>query len=138
MKFPNQDTHKINLYRELRKDENMINACIPMVAAKFKEAVLDKGRCCWDTLSIHELLKMLQDHQHKFFIRGMNNRRDAADLVAISMMILSKCEEGEFKYDGIPLPTMSHPMPCPYGLDDASEKFDEECDSILRKLYTRE
>lgn len=135
MEFPNQQSNKVNLYQELLKDEQMIHSCIPMVKAKFREAVIDKGRCCWETLSVHELLKMLQDHQHKFFIRGMNNKRDAADLVGISMMILSKCEEGEFKYlQGIPLPQMPQPMPCPYGSDNASEKFDEECDAILRKI----
>jgi len=135
MEFPNQKSNPVNLYRELRKDEVIIDYCAKEVKAKFREAVIDKGRCCWETLSIHELLKMLQDHQHKFFIRGMNNKRDAADLVAISMMILSKSEEGQFKYlDGIPLPQMSQPMPCPYGLDNASEKFDEECDAILRQL----
>lgn len=135
MEFPKQQNNKVNLYQELLKDERMIHSCIPMVKAKFREAVIDKGRCCWETISIHELLKMLQDHQHKFFIRGMNNRRDAADLVGISMMILSKCEEGEFKYlNGIPLPQMPQPMPCPYGSDNASEKFDEECDAILRQL----
>lgn len=135
MEFPKQQNNKVNLYQELLKDERMVHGCIPMVKAKFREAVIDKGRCCWETLSIHELLKMLQDHQHKFFIRGMNNQRDAADLVGISMMILSKCEEGEFKYlDGIPLPQMPQPMPCPYGSDNASEKFDEECDAILRQL----
>lgn len=65
----------------------------------------------------------------------MNNKRDAADLVGISMMILSKCEEGEFKYlDGIPMPQISHPISCQYGLDNASEKFDEECDAFLRKI----
>lgn len=138
MEFPNQQSNKVNLYQELLKDERMIHSCIPMVKAKFREAVIDKGRCCWETLSIHELLKMLQDHQHKFFIRGMNNRRDAADLVGISMMILSKCEEGEFKYlDGIPLPQMPQPMPCPYGSDNASEKFDEECDAILRQIGSK-
>lgn len=135
MEFPNQQSNKVNLYRELLKDERMVHGCIPMVKAKFREAVIDKGRCCWETLSIHELLKMLQDHQHKFFLIGMNNQRDAADLVGISMMILSKCEEGEFKYlNGIPLPQMPQPMPCPYGSDNASEKFDEECDAILRQL----
>jgi hypothetical protein len=139
MEFPNQQSNKVNLYRELRKDEKMIDACVPLVKAKFREAVSDKGRCCWETLSVHELLKMLQDHQHKFFLRGMNNQRDAADLVGISMMILSKCEQGEFKYlNGIPFPQMPQPMPCPYGSDNASEKFDEECDALLRKLYRGE
>lgn len=133
--FPNQQDNKVNLYQELLKDERMIHGCIPMIKAKFREAVIDKGRCCWETLSIHELLKMLQDHQHKFFIKGMNNKRDAADLVGISMMILSKCTDGEFKYlQGIPLPSQSFQTPCPYGLDNASEKFDEECDAILRQL----
>lgn len=139
MNFPTQQSNQVNLYRELLKDEKMIDACVPLLKAKFREAVLDKGRCSWETLSIHELLKMLQDHQHKFFIRGMNNRRDVADLVGISMMILSKCTEGEFKHlDGIPLPTQSFQTPCPYGLDNASEKFDEECDAFLRKMYRGE
>lgn len=136
MEFPNQQSNKVNLYQELRKDEVIIDYCVKEVKAKFREAVLDKGRCCWETLSIHELLKMLQEHQHKFFTRGMNNRRDAADLVGISMMILSKCEEGAFKYlDGIPLPPHSFQTSCPYGFDNAAEKFDEECDAFLRKAY---
>lgn len=139
MNFPTQQSNQVNLYRELLKDEKMIDACVPLVKAKFREAVLDKGRCSWETLSIHELLKMLQDHQHKFFIRGMNNRRDVADLVGISMMILSKCTEGEFKHlDGIPLPPQFFQTSCPYGMDNAAEKFDEECDAFLRKLYRRE
>jgi len=136
MEFPNQQSNQVNLYRELRKDEKMIDACVPLVKAKFREAVLDKGRCCWETLSVHELLKMLQDHQHKFFTRGMNNRRDAADLVGISMMILSKCEEGEFKYlDGIQLPPQPFQTSCPYGMDNSDEKLDEEFDAFIRKVY---
>lgn len=139
MEFPNQQNHKVNIYKELLKDEAVIDTAAHMVKAKFREAVIDKGRCCWETLSIHEMLKMLQDHQHKFFLRGMNNQRDAADLVGISMMILSKCEEGEFKYlNGIPLPQMPQPIPCPYGSDNAYEKFDEECDAILRQINNGE
>lgn len=136
MEFPNQQSNKVNLYRELRKDETVIDTASYIVKAKFREAVLDKGRCCWETLSVHELLKMLQDHQHKFFIRGMNNRRDAADLVGISMMILSKCEEGEFKYiDGIQLPPQPFQTSCPYGMDNSDEKLDEEFDAFIRKVY---
>lgn len=135
MEFPNQQTNKINLYKELLKDEAVIDTAAHIVKAKFREAVIDKGRCCWETCSKGHLLEMLEDHVQKFKDRGMNNQRDAADLVGISMMLLSKCEEGEFKYlKGIPLPQMSHPMPCPYGLDNASEKFDEEYDAFLRQI----
>lgn len=138
-KFPTQQNNKVNLYRELLKDEAVINTAAHIVKAKFREAVIDKGRCCWETCSKEHLLEMLEDHVEKFKDRGMNNRRDAADLVGISMMLLSKCEEGEFKYlDGIPLPPQSFQTPCPYGNDNASEKFDEECDAFLRKVYLGE
>lgn len=136
MEFPNQQSNKVNIYRELRKDEVIIDYCVKEVKAKFREAVIDKGRCCWDTLDVVDLIEMLRDHQVKFIVRGSNNRRDAADLVGISMMILSKCTEGEFKYlDGIPLPPQSFQTSCPYGLDNSAEKFDEECDAFLRKIY---
>lgn len=138
MEFPKQQNNKVNLYQELIKDERMVHGCIPMVKAKFREAVIDKGRCCWETCAKEDLLAMLEEHVQKFKDRGTNNKRDAAHLVGISMMILSKCEEGEFKYlDGIPLPPQSFQTPCPYGFDNASEKFDEECDAILRQIGSK-
>lgn len=131
--FPTQQENDINIYRELRKDEVIIDYCVKEVKAKFREAVIDKGRCCWETCTKDFLLKMLEDHVQKFKDRGMNNKRDAADLAAISIMLLSKCDEGEFRYlDGIPMPDQQYSMACPYGLDNASEKFDEECDAFLK------
>lgn len=78
--------------------EKKIDEAARAVKAKFEEDVRDKNRCCWEQLETDELVAMLRGHIDKFEERGSSNRRDAADLIGIGIMVFHKCAEGEFKY----------------------------------------